>query len=107
VDASGKPIRFKKDFVKVERFVKEIRRAESTLPARREELMQHTAGLAEELKLRVAALPAHSVRPHQLIAIEDLEEEIALAEKKMRLLDRIIGQQARRRRRIDNDLVNS
>ena len=31
VDASGMPVRFKKDFVKVEKFVKEIRRAESGL----------------------------------------------------------------------------
>ena len=91
VDASGKPIRFKKDFAKVERFVKEIRRAESTLPARRLELMQHIAGLAEQLKLRVAALPAHSVRPHQLIAIEDLEEEIALTEKQLRHLDLMLS----------------
>jgi hypothetical protein len=29
------------------------------------------------------------VRPHQIIAIEDLEEEIALTEKKLRQIDRI------------------
>jgi phosphoribosylanthranilate isomerase len=90
VDGSGKPIRFKKDFVKVERFVKEIRRAETAFPARREDLTLHLARLTEELQLRVAALPAHSVRPHQIIAIEDLEEEIALTEKKLRQIDRIL-----------------
>jgi phosphoribosylanthranilate isomerase len=89
VDASGKAVRFKKDFAKVEKFVKEIRRAETALPLRREELMRHVARLTEELQLRVAALPAHSVRPHQLLAIEDLEEKIALAEKTLRQIDRI------------------
>lgn len=91
VDASGTPIRFKKDFVKVERFVKEIRRAEAALPSRREALMQQLAKITEELQLRVAALPAHSVRPHQLLAIEDLEEKIALTEKMLRQLDRILS----------------
>jgi hypothetical protein len=31
VDGNGKPIRFKKDFRKVERFVKEVRRAEMAI----------------------------------------------------------------------------
>jgi phosphoribosylanthranilate isomerase len=87
-DAAGKPIRFKKDFGKVEKFVKEIRRAEASMPFVREETERHLAKLSEELKLRVAALPAHSVRPHQLLAIEDLEEEIALTEKKLLRIDR-------------------
>jgi len=91
VDGSGKPIRFKKDFVKVERFVKEIRRAETAFPARREDLARHLAGFAEELQLRVAALPAHSVRPHQLLSIEDLEEKIALTKKQLRHLDLILS----------------
>ena len=91
VDASEKPIRFKKDFGKVEKFVKEIRRAETTLPSRREDLARHLAGFTEELQLRVAALPAHSVRPHQLLAIEDLEEKIALTEKQLRHLDLILS----------------
>jgi phosphoribosylanthranilate isomerase len=91
MDASGKAIRFKKDFVKVEKFVKEIRRAEAALPSRREALMQQLAKITEELQLRVAALPAHSVRPHQILAIEDLEEKIALTEKMLRQLDRILS----------------
>ena len=90
VDASGKPIRFKKDFLKVEKFVTEIRRAEAALPSRKEELARRLTGLREELQLRIAALPAHSVRPHQLLAIEDLEEDIALIEKQLRRIDRIL-----------------
>lgn len=88
VDASGHPIRFKKDFFKVEKFVKEIRRAEAAMPSVQEQIQKHLTKLSEELQLRIAALPAHSVRPHQLLAIEDLEEEIALTEKKLRRLDR-------------------
>jgi len=91
VDASGNPIRFKKDFAKVEKFLKEIRRAENVLPSRKEELMRHLAGYTEELQLRVAALPAHSVRPHQLLAIEELEEKITLTEKMLHQLDRILS----------------
>jgi len=90
VDPSGKAIRFKKDFRKVEKFVNEIRRAQTALPSKREELKLNLASLTEELQQRVAALPAHSVRPHQIIAIEDLEEEIALTEKKLRRIDRIL-----------------
>jgi len=89
VDGSGKTIRFKKDFMKVEKFVKEIRRAETALPSKRDDLKRHLARVTEELQQRVAALPAHSVRPHQIMAIEDLEEEIALTEKKLRQVDRI------------------
>jgi phosphoribosylanthranilate isomerase len=89
-DASGRPIRFKKDFVKVEQFVKEIRRAETALAEKRKQIERDLPKLKEELQLRVAALPAHSIRPHQLLAIEDLEEEIALTEKKLRLLDHLL-----------------
>lgn len=40
---------------------------------REQELRRLEADLAD----RQAALPAHSIRPHQLIEIEDLEERIA------------------------------
>jgi phosphoribosylanthranilate isomerase len=89
VNGSGRPIRFKKDFMKVEKFVKEIRRAETALPFKRDDLKRHLDRVTEELQQRVAALPAHSVRPHQIMAIEDLEEEIAITEKKLHQVDRI------------------
>ena len=88
VDASGQAIRFKKDFFRVEKFIKEIRRAEAAMPSVKEQIQKHLTKLSEELQLRIASLPAHSVRPHQLLAIEDLEEEIALTEKKLGRLDR-------------------
>ena len=41
----------------------------------------------EKLKLdkvdREAALPAHSIRPHQLLIIEELEEEIERKQKEL------------------------
>jgi hypothetical protein len=41
----------------------------------------------EKLKLdkadREAALPAHSIRPHQLLVIEELEEEIERKQKEL------------------------
>ena len=36
--------------------------------------------LKAELQEREKSLPAHSVRPHQLLAIEDLEEKIRMAQ---------------------------
>ena len=46
-------------------------------------LEKEIKNLEEQLKDREAALPAHSVRPHQLQIIEDLEEKIQ--EKKREL----------------------
>ncbi|UCG20638.1 MAG: histidine kinase [Deltaproteobacteria bacterium] len=45
--------------------------------ARREQLLKEIDELKEKLRDREAALPAHSVRPHQLLEIEELEEKIA------------------------------
>ena len=83
VDEAGNPIRFKKDFKKVEKFVKEVRSAEEQIEVKREELEKSIKELKEELREREASLPAHSIRPHQLIVIEELEEEIAAKEKEL------------------------
>jgi vacuolar-type H+-ATPase subunit I/STV1 len=48
-----------------------------------EELEKEIKELEERLKDREAALPAHSVRPHQLLLIEELET--AIEEKKKEL----------------------
>lgn len=42
--------------------------------------------LLEEKEEREAALPAHTVRPHQIMAIEELENEISRKEEQLRLL---------------------
>ena len=44
---------------------------------RKEKLRKEIEELKELLRDREAALPAHSVRPNQIMAIEDLEDEIA------------------------------
>ena len=48
-----------------------------------QELEREIRELEERLRDRELALPAHSVRPSQLLLIEELEEEIK--EKKRRL----------------------
>ena len=42
----------------------------------RQRLDEDLKRLLQELQERKAALPAHSVRPHQLLEIEELEEKI-------------------------------
>ena len=42
--------------------------------------------LLEEKEEREAALPAHTIRPHQIMAIEELENEISRKEGRLRLL---------------------
>jgi len=87
VDKEGNPIRFRKDFKKVEKFIKEVRSAEDQIEVKREELEKSIKDLKEELHEREASLPAHSIRPHQLIVIEELEEEIAAKEKELESLE--------------------
>jgi phosphoribosylanthranilate isomerase len=86
MDESGNAVRFKKDFKKVKNFVGEIRRAEEVLREKASQLSLKLDELREALKDREAALPAHSVRPHQIMIIEELEEEIALKEKELKRL---------------------
>ena len=85
----GVPLRFQKNFEKVDRFVREVRDAESELRQIRQKLEEKIRALKLRLKDREAALPAHSVRPHQLQIIEELEEKIESAEKELRVLNRI------------------
>lgn len=50
---------------------------------KREQLIKEIQELKEKLSDREAALPAHSVRPHQVQVIEELEEKIVALEKKL------------------------
>ena len=50
-----------------------------------ETLVEQIKELEMRLKDREAALPAHSIRPHQILLIEELEEEIE--EKRKRLAE--------------------
>ena len=49
--------------------------------AKREQLLKEIEELKAKLRDREAAMPAHSVRPHQVQEIEELEEQIAGLEK--------------------------
>lgn len=52
-----------------------------------EKLKKEVRELEEKLKDREASLPAHSVRPQQMLVIEELETAI---EKKKKELERLI-----------------
>ena len=54
---------------------------------REQELKQEIRDLEEKLKDREASLPAHSVRPQQMLVIEELETAI---EGKKKELERLI-----------------
>lgn len=53
-----------------------------------QELQEDIRELKSELAEREAALPAHSVRPHQLLAIEELEEEISMKQEILKALEK-------------------
>ena len=50
---------------------------------KRQELLEEIQNLKDKLLDREAALPPHSVRPHQIQEIEELEEKIATLEGKL------------------------
>jgi len=52
----------------------------------KDKLEKEIRELEEQLKDREAALPAHSVRPHQLQIIEELEERIQQKKKDLEKL---------------------
>lgn len=85
-DGSGRPVRFRKDFAGVERFVLEVRRAEEAIQGKKDEMRGRLESLQAELRERENALPAHSIRPHQILAIEALEEEISGIQKELSAL---------------------
>jgi len=85
----GDPIRFQKDFQKVEKFVKEIRKGERELCEEKVRLAEKLKSLRADLKDREDALPAHSVRPHQMMLIEAIEDEIQLVEEDLAKYKRI------------------
>jgi len=91
VNGDGNPVRFKKDFEKVRRFVEEVRRADSDIRSKIGQLKGRYETLKEELRERELALPVHSVRPHQLTAIETLEDEIVETEKALNRRGKSMG----------------
>ena len=88
----GQPIRFQKDFQKVRDFITKIRRAEAALDQEKQALKTRLGALHEELQDREKALPPHSVKPHQIMAIEALEEEISQVEEALSAFKHIHAQ---------------
>ena len=58
---------------------------------REEALVKEIEALEAELREREVSLPAHSVRPEQMLVIEELETTIS---EKKRELDRLCGKAA-------------
>ena len=62
---------------------------EKEIDLKKEELVVKLNQLKEELREREAALPAHSIRPNQLMAIEELEEAIAIKEREINNINKL------------------
>ncbi len=56
------------------------------MDSRISQLKKEIERLKEEKTDREKALPAHTIRPHQLLIIEELEEEIDRKEKELEAL---------------------
>jgi hypothetical protein len=52
-----------------------------------EHLQEEIRRLKAEKADRQKALPAHSIRPHQLLVIEELEEEISRKQAELKALE--------------------
>lgn len=89
IEAEGKPVRFEKDFSNVEKFMNEVRKGENNLNQKKNTLLKKLEEKKEQLKDRELALPAHSIRPHQLQIIEELEEEVADLEREIKPFSKI------------------
>ena len=63
--------------------------------ANRDKLFRKIKILKAELEERKRSLPAHSVRPHQLLALEELENEVGELEEKLRIIESETGSRER------------
>jgi predicted transcriptional regulator of viral defense system len=64
-----------------------VRRAEGDILTEKKKVLEgEIKKLREMLHDRESALPAHSVRPHQIQAIEELEDKIEIKEKEYRVI---------------------
>ncbi len=61
---------------------------EKALECRANQLVNEIDRLKDELKQREAQLPAHSIRPHQILAIEELEEKIKQKKEQLRSVEK-------------------
>ncbi len=64
------------------------REEKKTLESRWNQLLNDIDRLKDELKQREAQLPAHSIRPHQILVIEELEEKIKRKKEQLRSVEK-------------------
>ena len=69
-----------------------------TLEGRRNQLANEIDRLEDELKQREAQLPAHSIRPHQILAIQELEEKINRKQEQLRSVEKKLSEPQHSRR---------
>ncbi len=65
-----------------------LREDRKTLEGRRNQLANEIDRLKDELKQREEQLPAHSIRPHQILVVEELEEKIKRKQKQLRSVEK-------------------
>ena len=68
------------------------REEKKTLESRRNQLADEIDRLKDELNQREAQLPAHSIRPHQILAIEELEEKIKRKQEHLRSVEKKLSE---------------
>jgi hypothetical protein len=91
LDAKGRPVRFRKDFHKVARFVEEVRRAEGLIRERVRDLRTEIRSLERKLQMTEASLSPILARPERQMAVGILEQEIQSKSKVLERLCRIHG----------------
>jgi phosphoribosylanthranilate isomerase len=89
LDAKGKPVRFRKDFKKVARFVERVRRAEGLIRERVRGLRTEIRSLERELEITKASLSPTLARPERQTAVGILEQEIQSKSKALERFCRI------------------
>jgi len=68
------------------------REEKKILESRRNQLANEIDRLKDELNQREAQLPAHSIRPHQILAIEELEEKIKRKQEHLRSVEKKLSE---------------
>jgi phosphoribosylanthranilate isomerase len=91
LDAKGRPVRFRKDFHKVARFVEGVRRAEGLIREMVRDLRTEIRSLERKLQRTEASLPTTLARPERQMAVGILEQEIQSKSKVLERLCRIHG----------------
>jgi septum formation inhibitor MinC len=74
------------------------REDKKVLESKGNQLVNEIDRLKDELKQREAQLPAHSIRPHQILAIEELEEKIKQKKEQLRSVEKKLSKPPHSRR---------